>query len=179
VRYVKENFLAGRVFYDISDLNRAAMDWCEEQNTTFQKSTDGVPRDIHFSDCVKGVLSLQDNPTLLQYMCPERRISFDGFVNYEGRRFGVPYNYTGATVRVLRDYEMIYIYSADMSQCLTTHDVTWSTKDRYCEDQYVTIEEPEESPSCPVKTEIVMLPSANTFRPFEKFNFDMEVAFDD
>lgn len=170
VRFVKENFLAGRVFYDISDLNRAAMDWCEEQNAIFQKSTDGVPRDIHFSDCVNGVLPLQGNPALMLYLCPERRISFDGFVNYEGRRFGVPYNYTGATVRVLRDFEMIYIYSADMTQLLTSHDVTWSTKDRYCEDQYVTIEEPEESPTCPVKTEIVMLPSANTFRPFEKFN---------
>jgi hypothetical protein len=115
----------------------------------------------------------------MKYLCPERRISFDGFVNYEGRRFGVPYSYTGSTARILRDNDMIYIYSTDMTQLLATHDVTWSKKDRFCEDQYVTLEEPEEFPSVPAKTEAVMLPSASTPQPFEKFNFDKEVDFDD
>ena len=35
------------------------------------------------------------------YLCPEHRVSFDGFVNHEGRRFGVPYSYPGATARVV------------------------------------------------------------------------------
>ena len=29
---------------------------------------------------------------------------------------------------------MIYIYSSDLKQQLTTHDVTWSKRDRYCAD---------------------------------------------
>ncbi len=37
-----------------------------------------------------------------EYLCPMRRISFEGFVNYEGRRFGVPYFYTGRVARVMR-----------------------------------------------------------------------------
>lgn len=179
VRFVKENFLVGRVFYDISDLNRAALDWCNEQNTVFHKATDGIPQDVHFNSCIKGLKVLSEDPELMKYLCPERRISFDGFVNYEGRRFGVPYSYTGSTARILRDNDMIYIYSADMKQLLTVHDVTWSKKDRFCEDQYVTIDEPEEHPTAPIKTAVVMLPSANTTRPFEKFNFDKEVDFDD
>ena len=179
VRFVKENFLVGRVFYDISDLNRAALNWCHDQNSTFHKATDGVPQDVHFTSCVNGMTPLREDPELMKYLCPERRISFDGFVNYEGRRFGVPYSYTGSTARILRDNDMIYIYSADMTQLLTTHDVTWSKKDRFCEDQYVTLEEPEEFPSVPAKTEAVMLPSASTPQPFEKFNFDKEVDFDD
>ena len=28
-----------------------------------------------------------------KYLCPIRCISFDGFVTYEGRRFGIPYSY--------------------------------------------------------------------------------------
>ena len=41
------------------------------------------------------------------YLCPLRIISFDGFVNYEGRRFGVPYWYTRKTCRIQRkDYEL-------------------------------------------------------------------------
>ena len=179
VRFVKENFLAGRVFYDITDLNRAALDWCNEQNSVFHKATAGVPHDVHFGSCINGILPLKEDPELMRYLCPERRISFDGFVNYEGRRFGVPYSYTGATARILRDNDMIYIYSADMKQILATHDVTWSKKDRFCDDQYVTLDEPEEFPTAPIKTEAVMLPSASTPRPFEKFNFDKEVDFDD
>lgn len=61
---------------------------------------------------------------MLFYLCPERKISFDGFVNYEGRRFGVPFSYRGATARVMRKDDMIYIYSSDLKQLLTTHDVT-------------------------------------------------------
>lgn len=179
VRFVKENFLVGRVFLDITDLNNAAFAWCSEQNVAFQKATDGVPMDVHFNSCIKGITPLAENPELMLYLCPERRISFDGFVNYEGRRFGVPFSYTGATVRILRENDMIFIYSADMQQLLTTHNVTWSKKDRFCEDQYVTLPEPEEFPTAPVKTEIVMLPSASTPQPFEKFNFDKEVEYDD
>lgn len=179
VRFVKENFLLGRVFYDITDLNRAVQDWCNEQNSAFQKATDGVPQDVHFNSCINGISPLKDAPELMMYLCPERRISFDGFVNYEGRRFGIPFSYTGATARILRDNDMIYIYSGDLKQLLTTHDVTWSKKDRFCEDQYVALSEPEEFPTAPVKTEIVMLPSAGTPRPFEKFNFDKEVEYDD
>ena len=36
---------------------------------------------------------LEESSELLPYLCPERKISFDGFINYEGRRFGVPYRY--------------------------------------------------------------------------------------
>ena len=49
------------------------------------------------------VTKLNDSPELLLYLCPERRISFDGFVNYEGRRFGVSYAYVGKTARVMRN----------------------------------------------------------------------------
>ena len=72
---------------------------------------------------------------LLFYLCPERRISFGGFVNYEGRRFGVPYSYTGRTARILRDGDQLYIYSADLRQLFTTHNVIWSRYDSFCADQ--------------------------------------------
>ena len=41
-------------------------------------------------------------------LCPRRRISFDGFVNSEGRRFGVPYTYVGRVVRVMRKDPVFY-----------------------------------------------------------------------
>jgi transposase len=109
VRFVKDNFLAGRVFWNVTDLNYDALEWCAEQNEAYHKSL-GIPNDEHTKHCAEVVSKLDDSMELMLYLCPERRISFDGFVNYEGRRFGVPYSYAGKTARVLRDHDQLYIY---------------------------------------------------------------------
>ena len=113
-------------------------------------------------------------PSLQFYLCPERRISFDGFVNYEGRRFGMPYSYRGATAWIMRKDDMIHIYSADLKQLLTTHDVTWSKRDRFCTDQYALPEQPEEFPSMPVKVEIIQLPEPEPMLSFDGAPFFAE-----
>ncbi len=105
------------------------------------------------------------------YLCPERIISFDGFVNYEGRRFGVPIWYRKRTCRVQRQDFTLSIYDDDMSQVLVSYDVTWSRKDQFCADQYV-IDQPEEYPSMPVKTKILEIEAPRPDTGFEKFNFE-------
>ena len=57
---------------------------------------------------------------------------------------------------------------------LTTHDVTWSKWDRCCSDQYAALNQPEESPTMPVRAEIVRLPGPEPSLSFEKFKFDKE-----
>ena len=179
VRFVTETFLVGRIFWNITDLNRAALNWCNQQNSTYHKATAGVPQELHYSRCAEQIRTLEMQPALLFYLCPERKISFDGFVNYEGRRFGVPFSYRGSTARIMRKDDMIYIYSSDLKQQLTTHDVTWSKRDRFCKDQYTALEQPEEFPTMPVKAEIVRLPEPEPSLSFEKFNFDREVIWDE
>ena len=147
VRFVKDNFLAGRIFWNVTGLNYAALEWCAEQNTAYHRGL-GVPQDEHTSRCADVVTKLDDSMELLFYLCPERRISFDGFVNYEGHRFGVPYTYSGKTARVMRDADQLYIYSADLTRLLAAHDVTWSRYDSFCKDQYALPEQPEEYPPC-------------------------------
>lgn len=44
VRFVKDNFLAGRVFYHVTDLNWQALEWCNRQNGTYHRAVDGVPQ---------------------------------------------------------------------------------------------------------------------------------------
>jgi len=179
VRFVKENFLAGRTFWDITDLNRAALNWCNLQNNSYHKATAVVPQEQHYTHCIENVHALEVTDDLLFYLCPERKISFDGFVNYEGRRFGVPFSYRSSTARIMRKDDMIYIYSSDLKQLLTTHDVTWSKRDRFCAEQYAVLEQPEEFPSVPVKTAISQLPEPEPCLSFEKFNFDKEVDWDE
>lgn len=173
VRFVKDNFLAGRLFWNVTDLNVSALDWCDEQNTCYHRGL-GIPQDIHKERCARVVTQLDNNFDLLFYLCPERRITFDGFVNFEGRRFGVPYSYSGKTARVMRDGPHLYIYSADMTQLLATHEVTWSYRDSFCPNQYALPEQPEEFPSMPVKTVIKQLPKPSYDLSFEKFNFTRE-----
>lgn len=172
IRFVKDNFLAGRTFGTITDLNIEALNWCHKQNTIYQKAIGDIPVHLHNEACARISSVLEESSELLPYLCPERKISFDGFVNYEGRRFGVPYRYQGKTARIRRSGFYLYIYSADLSELLVTHEVTWSRKDQYCQDQFVTIQ-PEELPTAPIKVCI----EEKNYIPndaFDKFNFDKE-----
>ena len=178
VRFVKENFMAGRVFGTITDLNYEALRWCNEQNQRYHRAVDCVPHDKHLKEC--GIVSrtITLDHTVLKYLCPLRRISFDGFVNYEGRRFGVPYWYTKKVCRIRRDAFTIYIYDDELTRELVQHNVTWSRKDSYCRDQYVD-RQPEEYPSVPVHVSIQQLEEPEPASGFEKFNFAKAVHWDE
>ena len=102
VRLVKGNFLASRVFYHVTDLNWQALECYNRQNGTYHQPVDRMPQQAHETMCRKQLQALPEAEQVRLYLCPERRISFDGFVNYEGRRFGVPHSYSGATARVER-----------------------------------------------------------------------------
>lgn len=174
VRFVKENFLVGRVFYHVTDLNRQALEWCNRQNGIYHQAVDCIPQRLHATACAQQLRALPEAGPVKLYLCPERRISFDGFVNYEGRRFGVPYSYPGATARVGRSGNTLYVYSADLKQLLCTHDVTWSRRDSFCEGQYEALIQPEEFPTAPVQTQIRQLPKPEDNLSFAKFDFDRE-----
>ena len=172
IRFVKNNFLAGRVFGTITDLNIEALRWCEKQNNLYQRAIGDIPYELHCASCARVAWHLEEMDILLPYLCPERKISFDGFVNYEGRRFGVPYRYQERTARVRRNGFYIYIYSSDFKDLLVTHEVTWSRRDRFCSDQYV-LEQPEELPTAAITTKIEQLPQLSD-SAFDKFDFDKE-----
>ena len=174
IRFVKENFLVDRVFSNVTDLNWQALEWCNRQNNLYHKTVDNVPQKIHLSLCRECLKEMPKTDAIRYYLCPERKISFDGFINYEGRRFGVPYSYSGATARVMRSGDTLYIYSSDLHVLLATHDVTWSRRDSFCEGQYDELAQPEEYPTMPVKVQIRQIPKTSSNLSFAKFNFDEE-----
>ena len=174
VYFVKQNFMAGRVFGNITDLNYEVHRWCDRQNHRYHEGVNCIPAEVHEDRCLRSSRELQMTDSLQLYLWPERRISFDGFINYEGRRFGVPYWYTGKTCRVSRQDFTLYIYTPDLSRKLTEHNVTWSKHDAFCEDQYAS-EQPEEFPTAPVSVRMHQTQTAKT--PFTDFNFDREVEW--
>lgn len=178
VRFVKENFMAGRVFGNVTDLNYEALKWCNDQNGRYHRAVDCVPHDKHLAECQKTAGTLTMTHDVMKYLCPLRKISFDGFVNYEGRRYGVPYWYTKKLCRVRRDAFTLYIYDDELTKELVQHNVTWSRKDSFCKDQYA-VSQPEEYPSVPVKTTVTQLEEPEPSSAFEKFNFAKVVSWNE
>ena len=170
VRFVKENFLAGRVFGTITDLNYEAWRWCDKQNNRYHKAVDCIPHKRHTISCMKNAAVIKDTFDVRKYLCPVRCISFDGFVTYEGRRFGVPYSYVHHTCRVQREDFTLYVYDLELRKVLITHDVTWSRKDSFCKGQFADAQ-PEERPSVPVKISIAQKEEPPRKSAFAKFAF--------
>ena len=176
VQFVKSNFMAGRTFGSITDLNYEAWRWCDRQNNRYHDGVYCIPHEEHQKNCLPSISELTLSDPIRIYLWPERRISFDGFVNYEGRRFGVPYRYAGKTCRVSRQEFTLYIYTPDLKHKLVEHNVTWSRRDSFCKDQYAT-EQPEEYPTVPVTTLMHQNNPPLNRSAFDRFNFDKEVEW--
>ena len=176
ILFVKNNFMTGRTFGTITDLNYEAIRWCDRQDARYHDGVCCIPQEEHQDSCMKAASSFVMTDAVKMYLWPERKISFDGFINYEGRRFGVPFWFTGKTCRVCRQDYTLYIYSPDLGKKLTEHNVTWSRKDSFCEDQYAA-EQPEEFPTTPVKTVMHQESPPPRSGSFDRFNFDKEVEW--
>lgn len=176
VKFVKQNFMAGCTFGNLTDLNYEALRWCDKQNGRYHDGVFCVPHQKHQDKCMRKAKQLTLDERSKLYLWPQRRISFDGFINFEGRRFGVPYRYAGKTCRVSRQEFTLYIYSDDLKQKLAEHDVTWSRRDSFCKDQYPD-EQPEEQPTTTVTTTIHQTSPPDSIQRFSRFNFDKEVEW--
>jgi transposase len=170
IRFVKGNFLAGRDFTDITTLNGEALLWCAEQAGRWRRAVACVPSEEHASACLPAARPLEVTDGVALWLCPSRRITFDGFVSYEGRRFGVPYWYERRDCRVSREGGYLHIYSDDLALELAVHAVTWDRRDSWCEGQWADAQ-PEELPSQPVTTSISQVELAPGKPAFAKFDF--------
>lgn len=110
VRFVKENFWVARRFTDLADLNRQALAWCHEIDQRIHGTTGERP-------CVllaqEELLPLPSPDRLMKFMREERKVSMDGFVSYDGVRYGVPWQYSGRVVTVRQVRNQIEIWSED------------------------------------------------------------------
>lgn len=118
VHYVKDNFMPGRVFHDIHDLNRQAVAWCDKVNAKVSSSTGYMPVELLPGEHLK---TLPDTKICDRYRFETRLVSRDGFVSYDGVRYGVPWQYSGkhVTVRAIKDKLEIF----DGLMLIASHDI--------------------------------------------------------
>lgn len=132
VRFVKENFIPGRQFVDIGDLNRQARAWCEEVNRRVHGTTGERPCDRLSNEELQ---SLPSDDRWAKYRREVRRVSRDGFVSYDGVRYGVPWQYSGREVAVRDCNGWIEIW-VDHLQVARHEAVHRSRAIRNCPKQY-------------------------------------------
>jgi len=169
VKYVKGNFAAGRRFDNLNDLNSQALKWCYDKNSKLQKGKHVIPMNVHCDE--ESFKALPDGSVLFDYLAPARDISWDGFITYENRRYGVPLSYTKKTVRVERCKSELYIYDDVTHELVQTHEVDWSGHDHCCQGQWAEPEQPEEHETQAITTTISQ---ESAPKALSRYEFDME-----
>lgn len=146
VRYVKDNLVPGIEYAHLGDLNQQALQWCNEKNGLEHRGLHCIPNERHAEESFS---ALPAEKVLFPYLAPERSISFDGMVNYEGYRYGIPITYQRKTLRIQREGGFVTLHSHE-GEVLSSFALDWVTREYYCENQWdLPSEQPEEQPSQP------------------------------
>ena len=118
IDYVKDNFMPGRTFTDIEDLNRQAIAWCDKVNSKPSSTTGKTAFQALLEE---PLCELPDSRITDRYRYESRLVSKDGFVSYDGVQYGVPWEYSGKRVTVRAKSGKLEVF--DGLQVIATHEV--------------------------------------------------------
>lgn len=112
VSYVKDNFLLGRTFADLEDLNEQMRAWlATTANVRVHATTQERPVDRFAQETLTPIASVP----AYQVLDPVRRtVSFESMVHYRGSRYSVPPAFAGQTVEVAVAGGQIVVRAADL-----------------------------------------------------------------
>ncbi len=112
VGYGKDNFLNGRSFTDLADLNAQARHWLTHTaNTRVHATTQQRPLDLLPRESLTALTSVPPYP-LVEMI--ERKAGVDGFVRFDKSRYSLPPQYAGQSVLVGRQEQKVIIRVKDM-----------------------------------------------------------------
>jgi hypothetical protein len=87
VSLLKYGFWPGVHFSDIDDLNAQARAWCDRLNQQVHRTTRRVPLDLWVEE---NLVPLPSDHAWERFAAEERRVSWDGFISYDGVLYGLP-----------------------------------------------------------------------------------------
>jgi len=116
VGYIKHQFWPGVTFTDLADLNRQALIWCERINGRVHRTTHMRPVDRHDEEALR---PLPEGFAWERFATEERKVTWDGYVSYEGVLYGVPASarLAGRRVQVREQQGLLTIWSAGHLLC--------------------------------------------------------------
>ena len=100
VKYVRGNLWPSLRFTDDADLNRQTLEWCDQvANAREHGTTHSVPWDM-LAEEQPQLGKLPEERGLAPYLREDRTVARDGYVSFEGSRYGVHWQWAGSTVQV-------------------------------------------------------------------------------
>ncbi len=146
VQYVKRNFMAGRRFVDFADLQAQATAWCAKVNRKPHGTTGEAPLDLL---PLEGLASLPNPGILEAYRWERRQVGVDGFLSFDGVRYGVEWRHSGQFLKVGRRGGEILIVDDDGVVVQRHAACDLARKHVYAKEQYVGLVEQEGYPFQP------------------------------
>ena len=129
VKYVRRNMWPSIRFTDDADLNRQGLEWCDVvANARVHGTTHRVPWEM-LAEERPHLGKLPDRATLAPYLREDRKVSRDGFVSWEGSRYGVHWKWVGATVQVGERQGTVEIWAGD--ERIAVHPRAQQPKQRF------------------------------------------------
>lgn len=135
VSHVKKSFWAGVTFMDLDDLNRQAHGWCERINSRVHRTTHVRPV-ARLAE--EKLLPLPQDYAWERFATEERKVTWDGYVSYDGVLYGLAgkLELAGKYVQVREHRGVVTVWSAGAkvleiekrprSQESVTHPEQWS-----------------------------------------------------
>jgi len=106
--FIEHNFLAGRTFADLPDLNAQARTFCEKVNATPKRHLHASPRELFAAERPH----LHPLPLFVPevYALHHRLVDVEGYVNVHGHRYSVPYLLIARQLEVRETKDRIDVY---------------------------------------------------------------------
>jgi hypothetical protein len=136
VGHVKKTLWAGIQFTNLDDLKRQAYAWCERINVCVHRTTHARPIDRLAEE---HLLPLPEAFAWERFATEERKVTWDGYVSYDGVLYGLPgtLQLAGKAVQVRERKGMLTVWSASQqvfegakrprSQDSVPHPEQWKT----------------------------------------------------
>ena len=111
VGIIKHSFWPGVCFTDLDDLNSQARAWCEQRNRQIHHTTHQRPID-RWAD--EGLQPLPRGFAWERFATEERKVSWDGYLSYDGVLYGLPSDppVAGSTVQVRAQHGVLSVWRA-------------------------------------------------------------------
>lgn len=106
--YVENNFLAGREFRDLDDLNTQALAWCDKTNAAHRRHLHGSPRDLFVAERALLVPLPIWVPDV--YLLHHRIVDVEGYVSVNAWRYSAPWQLIGRQVEVRETKTEIQVF---------------------------------------------------------------------
>ena len=113
VKYVRRNMWPSMRFTDDADLNRQGLEWCDSvANRRMHGTTHRLPWEMLGEERAH-LGELPGRASLAPYLREDRKVARDGFVSWEGSRYGVHWKWAARTVQVGQRQGTVEIWAGD------------------------------------------------------------------